>query len=93
MAQAQEVRYLDILHPDGWREVHVIWLLPNGSYKARLSLLNRGGERRVGYDWHHGKSAHRHWKDDEAPYRFTTVDRLLSDFADDVARLKREEQP
>ena len=93
MPRAQEVRRVDFLHPDGWREVHIIWRLPGGGYRARLSLLNRQGERRAGYDWHFRKSAHRHYRNAEEPYEFTTVDRLLGDFARDVERLKREEQP
>jgi hypothetical protein len=93
MPQAHKVREVDFLHPDGWREVHIVWRLPNGGYKARLSLLNRQGERRAGYDWHHGKSAHRHYRGEEAPYRFTNVDRLLADFARDVEKVKEEEKP
>ena len=58
-----------------------------------VSLLNRRGERRVGYDWHYGKSAHRHYGGAESPYSFTTVDELLADFARDVERLKQEERP
>jgi len=91
MPRARKVRDVDFLHPDGWREVHIVWRLPEGRYKARLSLLNRQGERRAGYDWHYGKDAHRHYKGEESPYAFSTVDRLLADFADDIARLKKEE--
>ena len=92
MPRAQKVRQVDFLHPEGWREVHIVWRLPAGGYKARLSLLNRRGERRVGYDWHYGKSAHRHYRDSESPYAFTTVDQLVADFAHDVAQLKKQEQ-
>jgi hypothetical protein len=59
MPRAQEVRRVDFLHPDGWREVHIIWRLPTSGYRARLSLLNQRGQRRAGYDWHFGKGAHR----------------------------------
>jgi len=93
MPRAQEVRRVDFLHPDGWREVHIIWRLPMGGYRARLSLLNRRGERRAGYDWHFGKGAHRHYRDTEELYDLTSIDRLLGDFARDVERLRREEQP
>ena len=41
MPRARKVRDVDFLHPDGWREVHIVWRLPEGRYKARLSLLNR----------------------------------------------------
>jgi len=92
MPRAQKVRQVDFLHPDGWREVHIVWQLPDGSYKVRLSFLNRRGERRAGYDWHHGKDAHRHYRDEEASYAFRTVEQLLSDFAHDVEQLRREER-
>ena len=80
------MRQVDFLHPDGWREV--IWRLTDGSYKARLALLNTRGERRVGYDWHYGTSAHRHYGEEQAPYVFTTIEALLDDFSRDVDRMK-----
>jgi hypothetical protein len=92
MPRAQKVRHVDFLHPDGWREVHVVWRLTDGSYRARLSLLNRQGERRVGYDWHYGKAAHRHHRGAEFPYTFTSVDKLLKDFAHAVKRVRQEEE-
>ncbi|OGT26976.1 MAG: hypothetical protein A2Z17_03985 [Gammaproteobacteria bacterium RBG_16_66_13] len=91
MAWAQRVRQVDFLHPDGWREVQIVWRLADGGYKVRLSILNRRGERRLGYDWHHGKAAHRHHRGSEFPYTFTTVEALVNDFAADVERLRREE--
>jgi hypothetical protein len=93
MPQAQKVRQVDFLHADGWREVQVVWRLADGSYRARLSLLNRRGERRCGYDWHHGKDAHRHYGSTEALYDFTTVETLLKDFERDVKRIRWEEEP
>ena len=92
MARAQKVRQVDFLHPDGWREVQVVWRLAEGGYKVRLSLLNRHGERRLGYDWHHGKAAHRHYRRAESPYSFTTAEALVDDFARDVERLRSEEE-
>lgn len=92
MPRARKVRQVDFLHPDGWREVQIVWRLPGGNYKARLSLLNRLGERRAGYDWHHGKAAHRHYRGKESLYTFTNIDTLLDDFARDAERLKGEEK-
>ena len=37
MPRARKVRHVYVLHPDGWREVHIVWRLPGGQYKARLS--------------------------------------------------------
>jgi len=41
----------------------------------------------VRYDNETGKGDHRHYGDDEEPYRFTTLDQLLADFEADVQRL------
>jgi hypothetical protein len=53
-------------------------------YKYRL-YFGRGGIRLVGYDNEHGKGDHRHRRGIEEPYRFTTVEQLVSDFLKDVA--------
>jgi len=41
----------------------------------------------VRYDNEAGKGDHRHYGEREEPYRFESVERLLSDFAADVKRL------
>ena len=53
-------------------------------YKYRL-YFGRGGVRLVGYDNERGKGDHRHRRGIEEPYRFTTVEQLVSDFLADVA--------
>ena len=53
-------------------------------YKYRL-YFGRGGVRLVGYDNERGKGDHRHRRGIEEPYRFTTVEKLVSDFLADVA--------
>jgi hypothetical protein len=68
----------------------VLWLVSDpvvGSYhpyKYRL-YFGRGGVRLVGYDNERGKGDHRHRRGIEEPYRFTTVEQLVSDFLADVA--------
>ena len=68
----------------------VIWQVPMpvvGSqhhYKYRL-YYRRGGKRIVAYDNERGKGDHRHRHGREEAYRFTTVERLMSDFLADVA--------
>jgi hypothetical protein len=68
----------------------VLWQTPEpvmGSrhrYKYRL-YYGRAGRRIVGYDNERGKGDHRHIRGREEPYRFTTVDNLVSDFLADVA--------
>lgn len=42
--------------------------------------------RLVGYDNERGKGDHRHRREIEEPYRFTTIEQLMSDFLADVAK-------
>ena len=49
-------------------------------------FYGRPGERIVGYDNETGKGDHRHYRDREEPYRFSTFERLLSDFWHDIRR-------
>lgn len=68
----------------------VLWRTPEpvrGShhrYKYRL-YYGCGGKRIVGYDNERGKDDHRHRRGRQEPYRFTTVERLVSDFLAEVA--------
>lgn len=68
----------------------VIWQVPttvSGSrhrYKYRF-CDGRGGRRVVGYDNERGKGDHRHRHGREDSYRFTTVERPVSDSLPDVA--------
>jgi len=41
----------------------------------------------VRYDNETGKGDHRHYGDQEEPYAFQSVERLIADFAADVKRL------
>jgi hypothetical protein len=49
-------------------------------------FYGRPGERIIGYDNDAGKGDHRHYRDREEPYRFSTFEKLLSDFWRDVTR-------
>lgn len=68
-----------------------VWVVPSpipGSdhrYKYRL-YCGRDGERLVGYDNERGKGDHKHILGRETSYRFTTVEKLVSDFMADVRR-------
>jgi len=70
----------------------VIWQLPVKSkdrphgLKYRL-WCGRVGSTVVRYDNETGKGDHRHYGDQETPYAFQSVERLIADFADDVKRL------
>ena len=78
-------------HDDGGLVEMVIWELPAslpGSahrYKYRW-YYGYPGRRLVGYDNERGKGDHCHLPGKEMPYAFVSVDRLIEDFLDDVAR-------
>lgn len=79
---------------DGSVAEMVLWRVPEpiaGSrhpFKYRL-YYGRAGKRLVGYDNERGKGDHRHRHEIEEPYRFTTVEQLMSDFLADVAGERR----
>jgi Family of unknown function (DUF6516) len=71
----------------------VLWRVPTAvppsthGLKYRL-FYGRPGVREVGYDNERGKGDHRHFRGDESPYRFPTVEQLMSDFWHDVQTLR-----
>lgn len=85
LARAREVR------DDGSIVEIVIWELPEPlppcphRYKYRL-YYGAAGTSRVRYDNERGKGDHRHVRDQEHEYRFSSVDQLLADFQSDVER-------
>lgn len=70
-----------------------IWRVPKpvaGSKHGLKYSLFYGypGLRLVGYDNEPGKGDHRHLEGEEAPYQFTTVEKLVEDFLTDVRRAR-----
>ncbi len=75
----------------GWIVQIRIWKLPAASRERPHGLkysifFGRRGERLVGYDNERGKGDHRHYRDREEPYAFTTMEKLVADFWNDVTR-------
>ena len=70
----------------------VIWALPAPTadrpqgVKYRL-YCGREGRCVVRYDNETGKGDHRHSGEDEEPYRFESLDKLIADFHQDYTRL------
>lgn len=56
-------------------------------YKYRLVYLE-GGRRVVGFDNERGKGDHKHVGENEIPYVFIDVDRLIDDFIAEVKKWK-----
>lgn len=82
------VRRRVILATDAFAEI-VVWRvsrpLPPSKHHFRYRLAYVvGGECVVRYDNERGKGDHRHVKGRELPYRFTTPEKLLRDFGDDI---------
>lgn len=68
-----------------------LWQLPERSderpHGLKYSLFyGKGGVRIVGYDNELGKGDHKHIRDQEFPYTFTTPKQLLEDFYADVRK-------
>jgi hypothetical protein len=68
-----------------------VWQLDQRTFERphglKYSLFyGRPGERIVGYDNETGKGDHRHYRRREEPYRFTTFERLITDFWGDVRK-------
>ncbi|PZM17096.1 toxin-antitoxin system TumE family protein [Rhizobium tubonense] len=66
-----------------------VWRLPSlddeRPHGLKYSLFyGRPGERIVAYDNEAGKGDHRHYRDVEETYVFTTLERLIKDFERDV---------
>jgi hypothetical protein len=73
-----------------------VWQLPEATeerpHGLKYSLFyGRPGDRVVGYDNEAGKGDHRHYREREESYQFTTYQNLLADFWQDVRKeIERE---
>jgi Family of unknown function (DUF6516) len=71
----------------------IVWRLPRPargsrhSFKYRLALVV-DEVCVLRYDNESGKGDHRHFRDEESPYRFVDTDTLLANFWRDVERLR-----
>ena len=56
--------------------------MPNGIKYSFVYIVN--GKRAIGYDNAEGKGDHRHYYDQELPYRFRNIRDLTEDFYKDI---------
>lgn len=76
----------------------IIWKLPLKTkerphgLKYRLHFGKSDGICLVRYDNEHGKGDHRHYGSLEESYVFATVEKLMSDFLEDVRKIQAEEK-
>lgn len=78
--------------PSGVIIERVVWQLPAPEPRRSHGLKYRlfcglGGMCLVRYDNEAGKGDHRHYGEQEEPYEFVSLERLLIDFAADVRRM------
>ena len=71
-----------------------VWRLPatdaERPHGLKYSLFyGRNGKRIVAYDNERGKGDHRHLGPIEQAYAFSTLEQLISDFQDDVRRMRQ----
>ena len=69
-----------------------LWEVPTSEdkthgYKYSLVYIVEG-KRVIGYDNAEGKGDHRHHSDKEESYRYKGVDKLISDFFEDVRKIR-----
>jgi Family of unknown function (DUF6516) len=92
--KARLVRNRKLTFPDGAIVELIVWQLPHpvpGSshfFKYRL-YFGREGKRIVGFDNERGKGDHCHLDGLETPYDFSTVDKLLEDFFEEIERRQK----
>lgn len=75
----------------------VIWQLPQRTpdrphgLKYRLYYGLSDGTCAVRYDNESGKGDHRHIREKEEPYSFRNVESLISDFMEQIEKVRKEE--
>ncbi len=78
---------------DGSLQEIKIWKVPESKDKPHglkysfVYIVN--DERIIGYDNAEGKGDHRHYKREIYPYKFQGLDKLWSDFKQDIRNLRR----
>ena len=94
MAKAKLVYRSKLIYPDGAIREMVIWQLPRKSQerihalKYRLYYGEQKGNCLVRYDNEAGKGDHRHINGKEDPYAFKSVEKLLSDFQNNIDKFR-----
>ena len=96
--KATRIFYDKALLPDGAVVEMTIWRLPRTTLERphglKYSLFyGYDGQRVVGYDNERGKGDHKHIGALEIRYKFESVEKMITDFLQDVERMKNERYP
>ena len=94
-AGAQLIFHRKRYYDDGVIAELTLWLVPKlvrgSGHMFKYSLFyGRPEERLIAYDNEPGKGDHRHLRNREEPYPFSTPNQLIRDFLADVRRLRRD---
>lgn len=94
MQRAQRILHRKRHYNDGTILELNLWTVPQpvraSAHLFRYRLFfGQPGERFVLYDNEPGKGDHRHYRDHEEAYRFTTPEQLIRDFLADMRRARR----
>lgn len=89
MVDASLILDRKLLLDGGWMIQMRVWRLPMTTgerpHGLKYSLFfGRAGERVIGYDNEAGKGDHRHYRDREEAYVFTSLEQMIRDFQADV---------
>ena len=93
MSKARLLINRKVIYDDGGILQIRIWYVPfpvmasRHGYKYSL-LYGHHGLRLVSYDNERGKGDHKHVRDNELPYTFTDLDRIIDDFMVDVTAMR-----
>lgn len=96
--EATRIFYDKALLPDGAVVEMTIWRLPRTTLERPHGLkyslcYGYDGQRVVGYDNERGKGDHKHIGALEIRYKFESVEKMITDFLQDVERMKNERYP
>ena len=93
MSKARPLINRKVIYDDGSILQIRIWSVPSpvvaSRHEYKYSLFyGRDGVRMVGYDNERGKGDHKHIRDNELPYAFIDLDRMIDDFVADVTAIR-----
>jgi hypothetical protein len=93
MSKARPLINRKVIYDNGGILQIRIWSVPSpvmaSRHEYKYSLFyGRDGVRLVGYDNERGKGDHKHIRDNELPYAFTDLDRMIDDFMADVTAIR-----
>jgi len=96
MIKAQLVIRDRVVFDDGAIQEIVIWQVPSPVHSSdhvfKYSLFyGYPGRRLVGYDNERGKGDHKHIDGKEAPYTFSSIEKLIDYFMADIDAIRGEE--